>query len=80
MQNQGRTTIMTDRYNAFIVVLEHDLRDDDAESTIEAIKHIRGVLSVKPRVANMGELIAEERIRHELGQKLWHVLYPKTEE
>lgn len=70
---------MTDRYNAFIVVLEHDIRDDDAQSIIEAIKHIRGVLSVEPHVAAFEDHIALSRVRSEFAQKLWEVLYPKKQ-
>lgn len=65
---------MTDRYNAFIVVLERDIREDDAEPILNAIKHIRGVLSVKPHVADFSDSIATERVRAELQQKLWDVL------
>lgn len=69
---------MTDRYNAFIVVLDHDIRSDDAETIINAIKQIRGVLSVKPKVTDMASVIAEERVRADLSAKLWEVLYPKS--
>ena len=55
---------MTDRYNALTVVMEKDMRDDDAEALIAAIRQLRGVLSVSGNVAD-------------LGQKLWSVLYPK---
>lgn len=68
---------MTDRYNALTVVLEQDIRSDDAEALIEAITCLRGVLKVTPRVANPDEHIAEMRVRQELGEKLWQVLYPK---
>ena len=30
---------MTDRYNALTVILEKDIRSDDAESLIAAIRH-----------------------------------------
>lgn len=70
---------MTDRYNAFTVVLEHDIRDDDAEDIINAIKHIRGVLSVKPHIAAMADTIAEDRVRADLTKKLWDVLYGKED-
>jgi hypothetical protein len=38
---------------------------------------MRGVISVKGNVSNPGELMAEERARHELGRKLLEVVYPK---
>lgn len=68
---------MTDRFNTLTVVLEKDMRDDDAEGLIEAIQRLRGVLSVTGNVANGNSWMAEERARHDLGQKLWEILYPK---
>jgi hypothetical protein len=70
---------MTDRINAFIVILDRDIRDDDAEDTITALKQIKGVISVKPRVKSMGDVIAEDRVRMELTERLWRVLHPKEE-
>ena len=70
---------MTDRYNALTVVLEKDIRDDDAEALLAAIRQLRGVLSVSGNVADMGDHIAQERARRDLGEKLWRVLYPKHE-
>lgn len=43
---------MTDRVNALVVVLDKDIRTDDVESLIEAIKHFRGVLSVFNNIAD----------------------------
>jgi hypothetical protein len=68
---------MTDRYNSLTVVLEKNIRSDDAEVLIEAIKCLRGVLSVKPRVNEITDHVAYERVRRELGEKLWAVLYPE---
>lgn len=69
---------MTDRYNAFVVVLEEDIREDDAAALISAIQQLRGVLSVSGHVADPGSHIAQTRARQDLGQKLWHVLYPES--
>lgn len=67
---------MTDRYNALTVILESDMRDDDAESLLAAIRQLRGVASVQPHVADYVAAMAEERARRELGQKILHVIYP----
>ena len=64
---------MTDRYHTLTVVLEHDIRDDDAESLISAIEHIRGVLSVSGNVADIQSHFAEERARLDLRRKLFEV-------
>lgn len=69
---------MTTRHSGYVVVLEEDMREDDASSIIDAIGLLRGVLSVKPieRGCNLDQHVAEERVRHELGQKLLRVVYP----
>ena len=68
---------MSDRYNSLIVILEKDLKDEDAEPLMEAIKQFRGVLSVRPNVSDINSLMAEKRVRQELGEKLWRVLHEK---
>lgn len=71
---------MTDRYHSLTVVLEKDIRSDDAEAIIEAIKMIRGVLDVTPHVADATSWMAQTRVRRELGEKIWDILYPKEAE
>lgn len=68
---------MTDRFNTLTVVLEKDIRDDDAETLLTEIRQMRGVLSVKGNVSDMTALMAEERAKRELGQKLMEVIYQK---
>lgn len=52
---------MTDRVKGITIVLENDIREDDVESLIEAVRHFRGVLTAVPIVALAGNEI--ERIR-----------------
>lgn len=68
---------MTDRFNSVTVVLEKDIRDDDAEVLLAAIRQLRGVLSVTGNVSDLSTHVAQERARHELGERLLAVLYPK---
>jgi hypothetical protein len=68
---------MTDRYYALTVILDRDIREDDAQTTIEAIKMIKNVLDVKPKISNPETWMAESRALHELKMKLWEVLKPK---
>ena len=70
---------MTDRYNAFIVILESNIRDDEAQQTIDAIKQIRGVLDVVPHVADSNTAIAEARAKNELWRKVFAVFKGKGE-
>ena len=69
---------MTDRYHALTVVLDHDIRNDDAERLMDSIKMLRGVLSVAGDVADMNTYTAIERARHDLGRKLVEIVYPGT--
>ena len=65
---------MTDRVNALIVVLEQDLRIDDAEPVIDAIRHIKGVLTVDHQIVTSGNHVATVRAKAELQRRLWEVL------
>lgn len=69
---------MTDRINALTVVLDVDIRSDDAEPIIAAIQQIRRVLSVTANVSSLDDHIARSRVRQELTDKLWEVLHPKS--
>ena len=42
---------MTDRLKGVLVTFDRDIREDDAEPLLNAIKMIRGVLEVKPYIA-----------------------------
>jgi len=69
---------MTERFKGFLVTLEKNVRQDDAEATIRAIEQVKGVLSVKPLVANIDSQIAEERVRMDFYQKLVKVLEERS--
>ena len=71
---------MTERFNTLTVVLETDVREDDAEGLLAAISRLRGVLSVKGNVADIDAFLAEQRARSDLEQKLWAVIYPKDKD
>jgi len=68
---------MTDRYYALTVILEKDMRDDDAQSVIDAILMMKHVLSVKGNISNPETWMAEERAKRELGEKILGILYTK---
>lgn len=70
---------MTDRHAGYIVALDHDIREDDAEATIAALKQIKGVLRVKPVVSDSLAFIAAERMRVELAQTVMDALFPKKD-
>jgi len=43
---------MTDRVNGFTVILKKDMRDDDCEALKDAIRLLKGVVTVKHTVSN----------------------------
>lgn len=44
---------MTDRVDAFTIVLDKDVREDDVEFILNAIRMIKGVMSVEPHIADI---------------------------
>jgi hypothetical protein len=66
---------MTDRVTAFLVVLDRDIRDDDAQPTLDAIKQIRFVATVEPVVREHALDIRAAVIRRNLAwtESLWHL-------
>jgi len=73
---------MTDRVRTLTVLLEHDLRDDDARDVINAIELIRGVESAElGDVVNSNTRIARTEARRHLGKQIWALISgeePKT--
>ena len=65
---------MTDRYNALTVILERDIRSDDAKHLIDAMRMLRGVLKVTPNVTNLTDTVAEQRALQMFREKIWKVL------
>lgn len=61
---------MTDRYKGFLVTLENEIRSDDAEHIINALKMIKGVHSVKPYVKGMEDYISEKKAFSDAGFKI----------
>lgn len=69
---------MSEKIRGYTVALERDLSKEDAEALAAAIRRFKGVLKVAPIETTAEDWIAEERVRHELGEGLWNVLYPKN--
>ena len=68
---------MTDRVNALIVTLHKDIRDDDVEPLMDAIRQFRCVLQVDPNIRDIDSHVAQVRARSELGSKIMEVIYPE---
>lgn len=68
---------MTNRYSTLTVALEQDIREDDAQALIQAIKMLRGVADVAGNVSDASQWLAETRVRRDLGDKVLAVVFPK---
>ncbi len=65
---------MTDRHSGYVVVLERDMREDDAAATLAAIQQIKGVLTVEPVVASGMDQINHLRAKREMQDKIFEAL------
>lgn len=69
---------MTDRVKGFWVALDDDIRVDDIEPVLSAVRQLRGVVGVTTSIVSAEDFMARERVRHQLGTELLAVLYPET--
>ncbi len=65
---------MTDRHAGYIVTLEAEIREDDAEHIMHAIMMIKRVIKVEPVVVNPELRMMEQKVRVEYKKKLWDAL------
>lgn len=73
--NQNKTTKqMTDRYNSLVVALDRDIREDDAEVIISAIKMIKGVADVTGNIVDPDSYVAERRVLNLIQDKLYALI------
>jgi hypothetical protein len=61
---------MTDRIKGVWVAFEEEMRTDDAESLMSAIRQLRGVVGVQHSIMNADDYINGARIRRELLLKI----------
>ena len=65
---------MSARIYALTVALEQDVREDDVQPLIDAIKQMRGVADVNAHVSDIAFRTALIRARRTLADALWKVL------
>lgn len=65
---------MTERIKGFTVALRHDIREDDAEGVLNAIRQLRGVADVTGVRANSDDWMNRTRIRQEITGKVMKAL------
>lgn len=68
---------MTDMINSLLVIFEKDIREDDVEAIVDAVKMIKGVISVTKNTSSFENEIAEARALQYYREKLWDILFPK---
>lgn len=70
---------MTDVLKGCTVAFARDIREDDVEAIVNAIRMIKGVLAVELIPGNApGDWIIEQRVRREYADKVVEIFYPKT--
>lgn len=67
---------MTNRVSILTVALEADIREDDVQPLVAAIKQLRGVIGVDTNVVDSTQWLAQMRLRDELGCKIINIIYP----
>lgn len=67
---------MTERYSSLTVVFEKDVRSDDAEAIMNAIRQFRGVAGVEGNVTNLAQVTADHRFRNDMAQKVMAIFWP----
>lgn len=60
---------MTDRVRGFYVVLDQNLRVDDAVRTKDALAQVKGVLEVTEDLAEPSDVVAVSRVKVEIWRK-----------
>ncbi|HEY1956712.1 MAG TPA: hypothetical protein VGH28_13925 [Polyangiaceae bacterium] len=70
---------MTDRVKGCWVAFDCDIRTDDVEPLLNAIRHLRHVQAVTTSVRDPDDWMNRERIRRELGEEILNVLRENRE-
>ena len=65
---------MTDRVKGCIVTFNRDIRVDDVECIVEAIKMIKGVSSVNLSVTNIDDHMNRHRVMSEVKSKFYNFI------
>jgi len=67
---------MTDRLKGATVVFKADIREDDAESILNAIRMIKGVLAVTGVISDSDDWMNRRRIEGEMRERIRAALEP----
>ena len=65
------------KYSSLTVVLDENLSEEQMVPLMAALNQLRGVLSVTAgQVDVLSEHIASQRVRREIGDKLYAIVFP----
>lgn len=70
---------MTDRVHSLTLILDRDIREDDIESLVQALYHLKHVIQVDKNVSNIESHMAEGRAKWELRRQLVQVMKELTD-
>jgi hypothetical protein len=65
---------MTDRVKGFTVTLEYDVRIDDVEVILNAVRMIKGVANVELSISTHDDHMNRERLKWELKDKFYEFM------
>jgi hypothetical protein len=61
---------MSDRIKTMVVVLDHDMHEDDARRLADAILHLRGVASVSRSLLDGEDYAVRARVKSDIRDKI----------
>lgn len=68
---------MTDHHAGYLITLTSNVREDDAETILSALRLIRGVADVQPVISNLDQQIGQVRADGEWRERLYRFLSEK---
>lgn len=71
---------MTDRYKGFLVTVQGELRSDEADNIINALKMVKGVENVFPYVKEAEDYMMEGKAKRDAYNDILQVIYKKHKE
>jgi hypothetical protein len=66
---------MTARIRSITIALDYDIRDDDVQSLVDAIKMMRYVAAITTHEVVPNDFAAESRINSAVCEKLYKLIY-----
>jgi 3',5'-cyclic AMP phosphodiesterase CpdA len=70
---------MTTRLKGVYVTFDREIREDDAEAVINAIRMVRGVADVAAIESNHDDYTARAQVRHELAAAIYEAYHDITD-